>query len=89
MDMNAPTEVKHIKLAIAECFFPELKGPAIYRTGRGRGSTARVAIARAFESALRQNKGKRFQSIKATITVTDEANNEVQRITEETNATEA
>ena len=74
-----------MKLAIAECMFPELKGPAVYRTGRGRGSSPRVAIARAFEHALRQNNGKRFQSIKATITVTTEANNEVLRIAEETN----
>jgi hypothetical protein len=76
-----------MKLAITECMFPELKGPAIYRTGRGRGSSPRVAIARAFEHALRQNIGKKWQSIKATITVTTEANNEVQRITEEPNVT--
>ena len=78
-----------MKLAIAECMFPELKGPAVYRTGRGRGSSPRVAIARAFEHALRQNNGKRFQSIKATITVTTEANYEVLRIAEETNEAQA
>ena len=69
-----------MKLAIAECMFPELKGPAIYRTGRGRGSSPRVAIARAFEHALRQNKGLQWHSIKATITVITEAPKEVESI---------
>lgn len=66
-----------MKLVNAECMFPELKGGAIYRTGRGRGSTARVAIARAFGDALKQNRGKKIHTIKATITIIEEAPKEV------------
>ena len=62
-----------MKLAQADCFFPELKGKHINVTGRGRGSSPRVAIARAFEDALRQNSKLRWNTIKATITVITEA----------------
>jgi len=62
-----------VKLAQVDCFFPELRGKHINVTGRGRGSSPRVAIARAFENALRQNSGKQWHSIKATITVITEA----------------
>ena len=62
-----------MKLVTAECMFPELRGGAIYRTGRGEGSTAKAAISRAFADALKQNKGKRFHSIKATITIIEKA----------------
>jgi|HubBroStandDraft_1064217.scaffolds.fasta_scaffold92297_2 hypothetical protein len=74
-----------MKLVTAECMFPELKGPAIYRTGRGRASTVKAAISRAFGDALKQNRGKRYHSIKATVTIIEEANHE--RNCEETNVT--
>jgi len=53
--------------------FPELKGGAIYRTGRGRASTAKAAISRAFGDVIKQNRGKRYHSIKAAITIIEEA----------------
>ncbi len=62
-----------MKLAHAVCFFPELKGKHINVEGRGRGSSPRVAIARAMEDAVRQNKGLRWHTVKATITVITEA----------------
>ena len=60
-----------MKLATAECMFPELKGGSIYKTGRGEGSTPKAAISRAIAAALKQVKGKRWHSVKATITVID------------------
>ena len=62
-----------MKIVQAECMFPELKGQYIYRTGRGRASTAKAAISRAFGDAIKQNRGKRYHSIKATITIIEEA----------------
>jgi hypothetical protein len=58
------------KQAYIEGFFPEVKGRAD-RVGRGRGSTAKAAISRAIGDLLKQVKGKRIQTIKATITVTE------------------
>ena len=60
-----------MKLAIAECMFPELKGGSIYKTGRGEGSNPKTAISRAIGHALKQVRGKRWQTIKATITVVE------------------
>jgi hypothetical protein len=60
-----------MKLAIADCFFPELRGPAIYKTGRGEGSTPKAAISRAIGAAIKQVKGKRWHTVKVTITVVD------------------
>ena len=60
-----------MKRAIAECFFPELKGPSIYKTGRGEASNAKAAISRAMGHALKQVKGKRWQTVKVTLTVVD------------------
>jgi len=57
-----------MKLAIAECMFPELRGGSIYKTGRGEGSNPKAAISRAIGHALKQVRGKRWQTIKATIT---------------------
>jgi hypothetical protein len=58
------------KSAFIEGFFPEVKGNP-YFTGRGRGSTTRVAIARAFGDLLKKVSGKRIGSIKATIIISD------------------
>jgi anthranilate/para-aminobenzoate synthase component II len=66
-----------MKLVTVEAMFPELKGGAIYRTGRGRASTAKAAISRAFEDVIKQNRGKRYHSIKATITIIEEAPQEI------------
>ncbi len=63
-----------MKLVTVEAMFPELKGGAIYRTGHGRASTAKAAISRAFGDVIKQNRGKRYHSIKATITIIEEAN---------------
>jgi hypothetical protein len=60
-----------MKRAIAECFFPELKGGHVYGTGRGDASNIPAAISRAFKDALAQKKGKRVHTIKATITIID------------------
>ena len=65
-----------MKLATVEATFPELKGGSIYRTGHGKASTAKAAISRAFGDVLKQNRGKRFHSIKATITVIETATEE-------------
>jgi len=66
-----------MKLVTVEAMFPELKGGAIYRTGRGRASTAKAAISRAFGDVIKQNRGKRYHSIKATITIIEEAPKEI------------
>jgi hypothetical protein len=58
------------KQAFLECTFPELKGGDAHGTGKGRGSNARLAIARAFADMLRFKKGARFTTITARIVVT-------------------
>lgn len=68
-----------IKLATVEAFLPELKGGNIYKVGRGRASTSKAAISRAFGDLLKQVKGKRIHTIKATITIV-----EVNEVNEET-----
>ena len=59
-----------MKLAIAECFFPDLEGNC-YRTGRGEGSNPKAAISRAIGHALKQVKGKRWSTVRATISVVE------------------
>ena len=56
---------------------PELKGGLMYQSGRGEGANAKAAISRAFGNALRKVKGKRISIIKAQITLTTKADNEV------------
>jgi len=75
-----------MKLVTVEATFPELKGGFAQRTGRGRGTSARIAIARAFADVLKQNKKKQFHSIRATITVITEAPKDVP-VEEETHET--
>lgn len=58
-----------MKSAIVEAMFPELKGGSIYKTGRGKGGSPKVAIAAAFRDLLKQVKGKRIHIIKNTITL--------------------
>jgi hypothetical protein len=68
-----PTEktktVKKEKHVTIEAMFPELKGGSIYKVGRGSATGVKPAIARAFGGLLKQVKGKRFQTIKATVTI--------------------
>jgi len=59
-----------MKLATLECMFPELKGNC-YRTGRGRASNPKAAISRAIGHALKQVKGKRWSTVRATISVVE------------------
>jgi len=60
-----------MKQAFVEAMFPDLRGGNIYKTGRGRGGTSRVAIARAFGDLLKQVSKKRVTAIKATISITE------------------
>jgi hypothetical protein len=55
------------KQVFLEAFFPELKG----NPERARPSTPKVAISRAFSDILKQVRGKRISTIKATISITD------------------
>lgn len=59
-----------MKQAYIEGFFPQVKGNAD-RVGRGRGSSAKVAIARAMGNLLKQVNGKQARTFKATVTITD------------------
>lgn len=65
-----------MKLAFCEAFYPELKGPSIYKTGKGEGTNAVIAAQRSLKHALKQVKGKRVTIIKATITITEMADAE-------------
>ena len=60
-----------MKSVMIEAMFPELKGPNIYKTGRGQGATSKAAINRAFSDLLKQVRGKRFGSLRATISIVD------------------
>lgn len=65
-----------VKVVTIDATFPELKSGAMYQTGRGRGSSTRVAGARAFANLLRQPKlrKKQFTMFKATVSIGTEAN---------------
>lgn len=60
-----------MKLAIVEAFFPEIPSGKCYVTGRGEGSNAKAAISRAIGDALKQVKGRRIHSFKATISIVE------------------
>ena len=64
-----------IKVVTIEATFPELKTGAMYQTGRGRGSSVRVAFAAAGRNLFKQPKlkAKRFTMFKAVISVGTEA----------------
>jgi hypothetical protein len=65
-----------VKVVTIDATFPELKSGAMYQTGRGRGSSVRVAGARAFANLLRQPKlrGKKgITMFKATVSIGTEA----------------
>ena len=67
-----------MKLAFIEATLPELKGGKMYQVGHGSGTNAPAAISRAFKDMLRKVKGKRISIIKAQITLTTKADNEIQ-----------
>ena len=60
-----------MKLVTVEAMAPELKGRYIYTTGRGRGSSPKAATARAFADVFQQLRGKRFHSLKCTVTIVE------------------
>ena len=66
------------KIAFIEAHMPELRGPKAFQSGRGEGTNAPAAISRAFKDMLRKVKGKRISIIKAQITLTTKADNEIQ-----------
>jgi hypothetical protein len=72
-----------MKIAHVEAMFPELKGRHIYRSGRGEGSNPKAAISRAMGDLFKSVKGKRFSTIKCTITITEKADADVQFIHDE------
>lgn len=59
------------KLCIVEAMFPELRGGSIYKTGKGRATSNKAAISRAFADVLHQVSKRRIHTIKATITITE------------------
>jgi hypothetical protein len=65
-----------VKIARIAAQFPELRGES-YADGKGEGSTTKAAIARAFGDLLKQPivKGRRIQTIKANITITNMSDN--------------
>lgn len=58
--------VKHVFI---EAMFPELKGPMIYKSAHGEAGSVKPAISRAFGNLLKQARGKRISTIKATIVI--------------------
>ena len=58
-----------MKRVMVECMFPELRGGNIYKVGRGEATNVKAAISRAFGEALKQVRGKRITTIKATLTI--------------------
>lgn len=60
-----------MKLVTIEAMFPELKGGAIYRTARAKAGSPKAAVAAAFRNLLDSQKGKRYQVIKATLTIVE------------------
>jgi hypothetical protein len=60
-----------MKQAYIEATFPDLLVKDAYQTGRGRGSSSRIAISRAVGDLLKKVSKKRVSTIKATISITD------------------
>ena len=62
-----------MKSAFAECTFPELRGGFAYRSGKGKGSNSKVAVARAIVDAMKQVGRKRVKVVKATVSIVEVA----------------
>ena len=62
-----------MKTATINAHFPELVSHKCYATGKGKGSTLKVAIARAVQDLLRQPnvKGQRYTTIKMTVSISN------------------
>ena len=61
--------IKHVLL---EAFMPELKGRCDY-VAHGEAASVKPAISRAFGDLIKQLKGKRVSTIKASIIITTRA----------------
>jgi hypothetical protein len=68
-----------MKIAVVQATFPELRGAYIYKTGRGRGSNAARATARAFADLFRQVSRRRVTVFKATISIFEETTKPVSK----------
>ena len=61
--------MKTVKHVFIDGFFPELKGPMIYKSAHGEAGSVKPAISRAFGNLLKQTRCKRISTIKATIII--------------------
>lgn len=73
-----------MKIAFIEARFPEMPSPKMYQSGKGEGGTMKVAIRNAVSNLLKNRAlaHKRISTITMAVTVTEKADNEVQKITE-------
>jgi hypothetical protein len=71
---TSPTKRK-LKVVMINAEFPELQGGSVRQTGKGQGSSLRVAFSAAGRDLFSQPKlkRKRFTSFKATFSVNTEA----------------
>ena len=58
-----------MKLATITATFPELRGGHAYKTGRGKGSSAEIAVARACRDLFDKIEHRRVTVFKATIVI--------------------
>jgi hypothetical protein len=74
---TSPTKRKRkiVKVVVVNAHFPELSNGAMHQTGKGRGSSLRVAFAAAGRDLFRQPKlkCKRFTQFAVSVTVGTEA----------------
>lgn len=64
-----------MKLATITATFPELRGAYCYKTGRGKGSSAAIAMGRASADLFSKLNGRRVSVFKATITILEVSGN--------------
>jgi hypothetical protein len=60
-----------MKQAFIDATLPELKGGKIYKTARGQGCVASVAIARAVKALLKQCGRHRISQLKLAIVISE------------------
>ena len=58
-----------MKRATITATFPELRGSHCYKTGRGQGSSAEIAVARACRDLFQKIEHRRVTVFKATIVI--------------------
>jgi hypothetical protein len=78
-----------MKIAVIQATFPELRGGYVYKTGRGRGSNAARATARACADLFRQVSRRRVTVFKATVSIFEEAPKAQPKVPKVTEATAA